>query len=85
VDAISDQVAEEEAFLPSRFVDDLSPLIEVCSWTEGYWDLGLGIRRKWNEIQNTPKDIQMLANHLLNQYRDLVWKPKQANRHIEKI
>jgi hypothetical protein len=29
--------------------------------------------RKWNEIQNTHKDIQLLANYLLVQYKSRVW------------
>jgi DGQHR domain-containing protein len=49
---------------PSReqFVDDLQPLREVCRWTEGYWEFWPGCLRKWNEIQNTSKDIQLLSN-----------------------
>ena len=34
---------------------------------------GRGRMRKWNEIQNTPKDIQLLANYLLVQYKERVW------------
>jgi hypothetical protein len=51
----------------------LLPLVEVCRWTDGYWDFGPGVQRKWNEVQNTPKDIQMLANYLMVQYKALVW------------
>jgi hypothetical protein len=39
----------------------------------GHWDFGGGVVRKWSEIQNTPKDVQLLANHLLVQYRALAW------------
>ena len=73
MDAISDQIQDEEVFRSVVFSQDLLPLKEACHWTEGYWELGLGNRRKWNEIQNTPKDIQLLANHVLTQYRELVW------------
>ena len=43
-----------------------------------------GCQRKWNEIQNTSKDIQLLANYLLVQHKSLVWNksvdrsPRQA-------
>ena len=55
-------------------------------WTDGYWDFGPGCQRKWNEIQNTSKDVQLLANYLLLQYKSLVWnkvdvrKPPQSAR-----
>lgn len=73
MDAIAERhraqgVPNEEAFLA-----DLQPLKAVCRWTEGYWDFGPGHQRKWNEIQNTSKDIQVLANYLLVQYKSLVW------------
>ena len=56
-----------------QFRKDLEPLRDVCRWTDGYWDFGPGIQRKWNEIQNTPRDIQILANYLLVQYKSRVW------------
>lgn len=59
------------------FIKDLTPLQEVCRWTEGYWDFGPGQQRKWNEIQNTPKDIQLLSNYLLVQYKALVWSKRK--------
>jgi len=33
-----------------------------CHWTDGTWD-GLGL--KWNEIQNVPKHIRGLSDHLV--------------------
>jgi hypothetical protein len=38
-----------------------------------YWDFGPGAQLKWNEIQNTPRHVQMLANYLLVQYKARVW------------
>jgi DGQHR domain-containing protein len=76
MDAIADRYRDET---PSRdeFLDDLKPIQSICRWTDGYWDFGPGMQRKWNEIQNTHKDIQLLANHLLVQYKATVWsKPK---------
>ncbi len=73
MDAIGDRF--RDGLLPTEadFAANLAPLAPICRWTEGYWNFGPGQERKWNEVQNTPKDIQLLANHLLVQYRRLVW------------
>ena len=73
MDAISERYRPTGLPTPEQFHDDLEPLREACRWTDGYWDFGPGLQRKWNEIQNTPKDIQMLANYLLVQYKARVW------------
>jgi hypothetical protein len=52
----------------------------VCRWTDGHWEFGPGVVRKWNEVQNTPKDVQLLANYLLIQYQARVWRrPAHGN------
>jgi hypothetical protein len=73
LDAIADR--HRETGLPSfeQFRQDLEPLREACRWTDGYWDFGPGDQRKWNEIQNTHREIQVLANYLLVQYKTRVW------------
>ena len=73
MDAIADR--SREAGIPSEamFRDDLEALKPICRWTEGHWEFGPGVLRKWNEVQNTPKDIQVLANYLLVQYKARVW------------
>ena len=44
------------------------------------WDFGPGDQRKWNEVQNTHRDIRTLANYLLVQYKALVWnQPQRAS------
>jgi hypothetical protein len=79
MDAVADR--HRHAKVPSRqiFAKDLLPLRDECRWTDGYWDFGPGAQRKWNEIQNTTRDIQVLANHLLMRYKALVWN-KAAER-----
>ena len=62
------------------FSENLRPLQEVCRWTQGYWDFGPGQQRKWNEIQNTSKDIQLLSNYLLVQYKNRVWSQPTPDR-----
>jgi DGQHR domain-containing protein len=73
MDAIADR--HRAAGMPTRaqFRADLEPFRQICRWTDGYWEFGPGVQRKWNEVQNTPKDIQLLANYLLVQYKARVW------------
>jgi DGQHR domain-containing protein len=73
MDAIGERLRNSGALQENQFRQDLLPLVEVCRWTDGYWDFGPGVKRKWNEVQNTPRDIQMLANYLMVQYKGLVW------------
>jgi len=69
MDAIADRF--DEGGLPTDrfFAEDLELIAPVCRWTNGEWDFGGGVRRKWNELKNLEKDIQLAANHLLRHYR----------------
>ena len=78
MDAISERLRKIRIVPLEQFVEDLQPLKDVCRWTDGYWDFGPGRQRKWNEIQNTTKDIQLLANYLLVQYKSLVWNRESS-------
>ena len=60
-----------------QFRLDLNPLVDHCNWTDGFWDFGAGMQRKWNELQNTNKDIQLLTNYLIVKYKQLVWSRKR--------
>jgi hypothetical protein len=73
MDAIADRYRNEGLPSQEQFCQDLKPLQDICRWTDGYWDFGPGAQRKWNEIQNTTKDIQILTNYLLLQYKARVW------------
>lgn len=53
------------------YVAELELLRPVCPWTYGYWQFADDSLRRWNELQNTPKDIQLLTSHLLAEYRQL--------------
>lgn len=79
MDAISERYRTESSSVPTteQFTADLRPLTEVCRWTDGYWEFGPGAQRKWNELQNTSKDVQLLANYLLVQYKALVWNRRE--------
>ena len=78
MDAIADRHRSRRQLTSSQFAEDLAPLKDICRWTEGHWDFGPGMQRKWNEIQNTSKDIRLLSNYLLVQYRMLVWNRDTA-------
>jgi DGQHR domain-containing protein len=73
MDAISDRYRHAEPPTRTQFGNNLKPLKSVCRWSDGYWEFGPAQQRKWNEIQNTSKDIQLLSNYLLIQYKSLVW------------
>jgi DGQHR domain-containing protein len=73
MDAIADRHSLTTIPTEDVFLEDLQYLYPICRWSHGYWDFSSGIQRKWNDIQNTPKDIQLLANYLLSQYKKLVW------------
>jgi len=73
MDAIADRHRQLRIPPPDVFAADLLPLRDECRWTDGYWNFGPDAQRKWNEIQNTTRDIQVLSNHLLVRYKALVW------------
>lgn len=73
MDAIADRYRRRGAPGYSDFVENLSPLRPICRWTSGEWAFARRTRRRWNDIQNTPKDIELLVDHLLNAYRTRVW------------
>lgn len=81
---IMDAIAER--FLPRSvpdrgvFAADLASLADRCHWTQGYWEFGPQAIRRWNELQNTPRDVQLLANHLLFEYRRRVLEPVLGRR-----
>ncbi|XXX76038.1 DGQHR domain-containing protein DpdB [Sorangium sp. So ce134] len=73
MDTISERYRKKGLPTKAMFAKDLKPLKPLCRWTDGYWEFGPGQQRKWNEVQNTTKDIQMLTNYLVVQYKSLVW------------
>ena len=73
MDAIADRHRASGMPDQSTFGADLEPLRAVCRWCEGYWEFGPGRQRRWNEVQNTSKDIAVLSNFLLHHYKRLVW------------
>ena len=72
MDAIAEGYQPRQAPSYEVFRQKLELLKDGCHWTEGFWNFSDGRQRKWNEVQNTPKDVQMLAMHLLTQYQQRI-------------
>ena len=51
------------------FEGELQLIVDDCAWTEGEWVFAADDRRRWNELQNTPRDIKTLSDHLVTAYR----------------
>jgi DGQHR domain-containing protein len=81
MDAITDEyIARGSMPDETDYVAELEPVREVCAWTSGFWHLGSGSLRRWNELQNTPKDIQLLTGHLLREYKRLAARRPGSER-----
>jgi hypothetical protein len=59
---------------PSKndFVEELANVKDDCHWTSGVWHFESGTHRKWNDVQNTARDIRLLSDYLLGLYRGRV-------------
>jgi DNA-sulfur modification-associated len=73
MDTIFDRYIRVRIPVERDFARDLTPLTAVCRWTSGLWDFGSHSQRKWNELQNTTRDIQLLSEYLINEYKSRVW------------
>lgn len=69
MDAIADTNGSGEEVPDTQgFATGLKTIKDYCRWTEGTWDLGDGIPRRWNDVQNTPRDIQRITDFLVSTY-----------------
>jgi hypothetical protein len=66
MDAIAETRLPERFPSTDEYVHELESLADVCRWTSGTWNFPSP--RKWNELQNTPHDIQLVADYLLARY-----------------
>jgi DGQHR domain-containing protein len=48
-----------------KFVAGLNLLKPHTAWTSGVWELGGGVRTRWNGFQNNPTDIHVLSEYLV--------------------
>ena len=65
MDTVGDTMTGRREELMAGFVEALTAIEDDCAWTQGYWQLAPDDRRRWNELQNTPRDIQRLSAHLV--------------------
>ena len=60
-----------------EFMPGLELLKEHTAWTSGQWHFGVDDVRSWNGIQNTPSDIDLLANYLVRSLKRSLRKPRR--------
>jgi DGQHR domain-containing protein len=51
------------------FAEGLRPLARTSAWTSGTWTFTDGSVIKWDEVENTPRQIQRLALHLVGKVK----------------
>ncbi len=69
MDSIAHRVGLRKRPTRAQFAGDLAKMDPVCHWTDGFWDLGPGRTKKWDELQNTTKDIDALVRYLASNYK----------------
>jgi DGQHR domain-containing protein len=72
MDEISYQLREEGIPSARLYAEHLRLIAGDCHWTAGSWRLATDDRRRWNELQNTPRDIKALSDYLVRHYRRAV-------------
>jgi DGQHR domain-containing protein len=55
-----------------QFEEHLGLIADSCAWTDGVWALTPIDRRRWNELQNTPRDIKALTDYVVRLYRERI-------------
>ncbi|MFG2056889.1 DGQHR domain-containing protein DpdB [Micromonospora sp. NPDC048930] len=80
MDAISHKrAAPDEIVSAAEFAADLKSIADDCYWTHGVWPFEDG-ERAWNDVQNTPRDIQRLSDYLQTRYRRAMQAVTPAQR-----
>jgi DGQHR domain-containing protein len=80
---LMDEIArrkESEIPTPEEFAVELKTIKDDCSWTEGTWHFDGDTIRKWNDIQNTSRDVKRLTDYLLSRYRAQAGGPSRRRR-----
>src|SRR3954471_122205 len=72
MDEITYHLREEGIPTARRFEEQLRLIAPDCAWTGGVWKFRASDKRRWNELQNTPRDIKTLSDHLVRLYRTRV-------------
>jgi DGQHR domain-containing protein len=69
MDMIAARKRDAERITVSGYRSEVALIADKCRWSAGVWDFGAGICRKWNDVQNTSRDVQMVSNYVLSAYR----------------
>jgi hypothetical protein len=69
--------ANQLAVTADQFKPGLQLLKPYTSWTKGTWKLD-DCELPWNDIQNTPSDIDLLTRHLVNATKRQLRKLRRA-------
>lgn len=70
--------SSEGATTCADFEPGLELLKDHTAWTSGQWRFGVDDVRAWNGIQNTPSDIDLLANYLVRTLKRALRKPRRV-------
>jgi DGQHR domain-containing protein len=70
--------AQEGARTREHFADGLRLIKPFTAWTSGQWEFSSDDICPWNGIQNTPADIDVLANHLVRLTKRVLRKPRRV-------
>ncbi|MBW4504756.1 MAG: DGQHR domain-containing protein [Scytonema hyalinum WJT4-NPBG1] len=70
--------SSQGATTSEEFEPGLEALKEYTAWTSGQWRFSEDDVRPWNGIQNTPSDIDILANYLVRSLKRALRKAKRA-------
>jgi hypothetical protein len=69
MDEISYALGEGRIPPSEEFAAELRLIADQCQWMGGTWRFSARDSCAWNELQNTPRDILRLSDHLLSLYR----------------
>jgi DGQHR domain-containing protein len=69
MDEIAYELRDEGVPTSRRFAEHLRLIAPLCAWTGGVWEFSTTDQRRWNELQNVPRDIKLLSDFLVRAYR----------------
>ncbi|MDI9397199.1 MAG: DGQHR domain-containing protein DpdB [Candidatus Pacebacteria bacterium] len=69
MDAICDKFRTLEMPPFELFCAELTSLKPYCAWNSGEWRLGGDSTKKWDDVQNISKDIELISNFLLTKFK----------------
>ncbi len=69
MDEVGHQVGIDVSGRQEKIRNELFKIRNRCAWTAGSWTFDDGTQIPWNGLQNTPRDIALLTNKILSEYR----------------